>query len=263
MTYFLKELSSSHFEIFSSRTSLSLLYETIPHISLQTQLEQIKQKQNRFAALFFLSKLPNNLNTVCGPINFSAELSVEEYYYSENWVPFSLYHNVTRFWLANFCFLNRYMLNRSYIPDIMSETFLTYDKECDFLKLIDVNFIPIKIDNLQHIKISLEIFSNERFVIRPIIPPLTLRAQFNDKCRKESLWNMHKFYIQHDCLVKTIWDKLKDPEREVYCSGYLRRHGSEFAWTEDQENTSDPSEEMSQLYDLFDRQLASFFTQNS
>ena len=236
-TFDLDHITYEHFVIFSSLKNLYLICDLDLHPELTTQ--NVQRRIKRFAALFFLTFIPKEKDTEIGPINFSDNLKFDEYFFSEYWIPFSMYASMTRFWLTNFLFLQRNIFNESLIIDTMAETFLNYDSNCDFLTNCDTYVIEYKENNKSFIKVSLTLEKTTRLVCRPLIPPLRTRAFFDSFSREEIFWSHDSFYDEHDKLVKKIWRQLEPKEQEAYCLGFRKRRGVDFQFSEPEENSSD------------------------
>ena len=236
-TFDLDKISYEHFVLFSSLKNLHLICDLNLHSDLTVQI--VRRKIKRFAALLFLTFIPHEKDTEVGPINFSDELKFDEYFFSEFWVPFSMYARMTRFWLTNFLFLKNNILHDSLILDTMAETFLHYDSNCDFFNNCSSYVIQYKENNNPYIKITLTLEENTRLVHRPLIPPLRTRASFDTFSRNEKFWSHDSFYDAHDNLVKKIWQQLEPKERDVYCLGFRKRRGFDFNFSESEETSSD------------------------
>ena len=154
-TFHISDLSETHFEIFSSLTSLFLLQPIPDETFCGKTMSQLVSKTKRFAALYYLTLVPKLRQTKYGPLNFSGDLSLDEFFYSDHWVPLSMYTSVTRFWMENFKFMARFILNDSHLIDSMAETFLTLDPDTGFIQTLDVNFCETRIDNKRYVKINI------------------------------------------------------------------------------------------------------------
>ena len=210
------------------------------------------------------NKFPCNILGTCNKFELGKRLLPDNlfsinYFYSDNWVPLSMYTTITRFWMENFKFLAKNIINESHLIDSMVETFLTLDPDTSFIQTLDVNFSETRIDNQSFLQIDIITRASTKFIIRPVIPKLHLRVSYTDVERKEKLWNTEDFYNQHDQLVSKIWENLKDNEREAYSLGYAKRRGKNFSAPTSPQNSPNKSKEIKLQSVLLNSELERFF----